>query len=100
MARFRVSPAKIAKAMEKYGDTCYLCGLDLSDSNIREITERLDHISAKLVCSLDHVISVRDGGTNDIENLRPAHYICNMAKSFMTLEEFRWFSSLWSKAGE
>ena len=50
-----------------YGKRCYLCG-EIADT-------------------IDHVIPISRGGTNDIENLRPACYDCNMRKGSKTLEE-------------
>ena len=40
---------------------CYLCGRAGADT-------------------ADHIIPIFQGGTNDIENLRPAHRACNSAK--------------------
>ena len=37
-----------------YGDTCWLCGIDGADT-------------------IDHVVMISQGGTNDLDNLRPAH---------------------------
>lgn len=45
----------------KESTVCHLCGFDGSDS-------------------VDHVIPVSKGGTDDIENLRPAHLDCNRKK--------------------
>lgn len=51
-----------------YGHDCYICG--------------------SLAETIDHVIPLSRGGTNEIENLRPACYECNVRKGSMSLTEF------------
>lgn len=46
---------------EVYGKKCYICKKATADT-------------------IDHVIPLSKGGTNDIENLRPACYQCNWQK--------------------
>lgn len=48
------------RVREIYGETCWICG--------RQILEGF---------SVDHVIPRSRGGTDEIENLRPAHGLCN-----------------------
>lgn len=50
-----------------YGDACYLCGGPAD--------------------TIDHVIPLSRGGTNDIDNLRPACYDCNVSKGSQLIEE-------------
>lgn len=45
---------KRAAVFARDGDICWLCGRPGADS-------------------IDHVIQLADGGTNDLENLKPAH---------------------------
>jgi hypothetical protein len=60
-------PSKL-EVVERWGNRCHLCekkiDLALSGKNPRGFT-------------FDHVIPVSMGGTNDAENIRPAHWICN-----------------------
>lgn len=60
-------PSK-AEVVERWGNRCHLCekkiDLGLSGKDPRGFTR-------------DHVIPVSMGGTNDAENIRPAHWICN-----------------------
>jgi len=99
-SRFYPSAAKIAKIIEVHGDICYLCGFSIYDERIVEISRRLKHMSTMAyVCSVDHVVSVHDGGTSDIENLRPTHHICNLSKGYLSVEEFVWLAGLWSGLG-
>lgn len=44
---------------------CYLCGQKISDSDILHF---------------DHVKSLKDGGSNELSNIRPTHSICNLRK--------------------
>lgn len=38
---------------------------------------------------VDHVVSKRNGGTDDLDNLVPACWVCNCAKGGKNLEEYR-----------
>lgn len=55
---------------DTYGWTCTLCHRPI-DPHATALRDRL---------SIDHVLPVSRGGTDTIENLRPAHYGCNAAK--------------------
>ena len=55
---------------DAYGWTCALCHRPI-DPHATALRDRL---------SIDHVLPVSRGGTDAIENLRPAHYGCNAAK--------------------
>ncbi len=52
---------------------CFYCGMPF-DFNTRRTT-------APLAFTVDHVVPVAAGGTDRLENLVPAHYRCNRAKS-------------------
>jgi 5-methylcytosine-specific restriction endonuclease McrA len=52
---------------EMYGKQCLCCG------------------STKQI-SLDHVVSVKNGGENSIENLQPLCKSCNSTKGFRTID--------------
>lgn len=55
---------------DTYGWTCALCHRPI-DPTATKLRDRL---------SLDHVLPVSRGGSDAIENLRPAHHGCNSAK--------------------
>lgn len=60
--RFRQETASMKnKVFARFGHVCYLCGKPGANT-------------------VDHVIPFIKGGTNDIENLRPAHEDCNEKK--------------------
>lgn len=68
----RISTLK-AKVIERYGMTCWLCQ--------REI--RPDQFS------IDHIHPRSKGGNDDIDNLRPAHLICNKRRGVKDPRGFR-----------
>lgn len=51
--------------------TCHLCGEQIDESLPRQ---------AKMGASLDHVLPISKGGTDHPENLKLAHFICNVRK--------------------
>lgn len=65
--------AKKAMVIERYGDKCFYCKTAAADT-------------------IDHFIPISKGGTNDIDNLRPACYKCNEAKKDLLVSED---SALW-----
>jgi 5-methylcytosine-specific restriction endonuclease McrA len=62
---------------EHYGAECWLCEQPI-DMTIR--------VPLGGAFTVDHVLPVAAGGTNDMENLRPAHRRCNCRKQTRTLE--------------
>ena len=58
---------------ETYPPVCHLCGKDISEDQY----------------SVDHVIVHSKGGTNEIENLRPAHKSCNYSRQDKDVEAYR-----------
>lgn len=73
--------------LAEFGSICHLC---------------LKPIETKEEYSVDHIIPRSKGGTNDLDNLRPAHRKCNYSRNNRSIEEFRssntdeldWFESL------
>ncbi len=71
---------------EEYGFICHLCHKVITEEEF----------------STDHVVPRSKGGTNSIENLRPAHRACNSARQDRSIEDYRatitdeisWFTSL------
>ena len=67
-----------------YGTDCYLCGDPIDFAAPRQVGdpgwEKSLHI--------DHVIPKKFGGPDDIENLRPAHGLCNVRKSNIGLKDY------------
>jgi 5-methylcytosine-specific restriction endonuclease McrA len=61
--------AKVMQA-EAGGWVCWLCGGTI-DPHATEVGARW---------SMDHVVPISRGGTNALDNLRPAHRACNSAR--------------------
>jgi 5-methylcytosine-specific restriction enzyme A len=60
---------------------CYLCGF---------------FIDLKEDFTIDHVIPVVDGGSDEEHNLKAAHFVCNCAKQSMSLQQFRAMAAIWA----
>ena len=56
--------AMLHQALAEYGALCYICGLPIKPGDE----------------SLDHKTPRSKGGSNTLDNLRPAHKRCNSAK--------------------
>ena len=68
------TPSRVSadRVLEIYGHRCSICGEKIFLNLPRTSKEGL---------TVDHVIPISKGGTDDIANLRPAHWICNIRKS-------------------
>ena len=65
-------PAAVRRSVYERDDwTCYLCGYPVDRTAVAPDLE---------APTIDHVIPVRSGGSNEAENLRTAHYYCNCVK--------------------
>lgn len=65
--------------LRPFGSSCWYCGMQ----NVN-----LSHLH------VEHIISIANGGTDDLENLALACQFCNMAKkSFSLLEFYEWLDS-------
>jgi len=65
------------EVIEKWGSDCYLCSLPI-DLKAERRTGREGWDTGLHV---DHVIPLANGGEDTIENVRPAHGICNSKKN-------------------
>lgn len=68
----------VEKILEAYGYICYLCN--------EPIDMKLPRTS-KRGATVDHVIPLSKGGSDELENLRLTHWTCNRAKSNKLVEE-------------
>lgn len=69
--RIRISPV-IKNAVAQKSDVCIYCGKPIEDEDF----------------TLEHLVPLSRGGTNDISNLYPAHKRCNKMKGNMLQSEF------------
>lgn len=67
-------PSRLAadQVLREYGDKCHICN--------EEIDTQLPRTS-RMGLTVDHVIPLSKGGSDELTNLRPAHWICNNRKS-------------------
>jgi hypothetical protein len=82
-ARYRIKTVKRQKktkphrishdqVVRQYGSSCHICKEPIDLELAR--THRFG-------LTVDHVIPVNKGGNDELDNLRPAHWICNVKKS-------------------
>lgn len=73
--RWRISHEQVIR---EYGDKCHICNqsidLDLPRTHKQGLT-------------VDHLVPLSKGGSDEMSNLRPAHWSCNMRKSDKLMEE-------------
>lgn len=80
------------RLLEDYGGCCHLCGLSLNMN--------LPYTSM-LYFTFDHIIPWSRGGSDSIENLAPAHFICNFLRSNKPVDycsNYKFYNQLFSKA--
>jgi hypothetical protein len=88
-ARYRIKTVKRQKhknpnrisheqVVKEHGSTCHICNKEIDLSLPR---------TSKLGLTLDHVMPLSKGGTDTMDNLRPAHWLCNIRKSNKLPEE-------------
>lgn len=70
----------VDQVLQKFGNRCHLCGQEIDLSAPRKIG--LDGWENGL--HLDHVIPLSRGGSDMVDNIRPAHGMCNLRKGSST----------------
>ena len=71
------------KVYAKSGGKCWYCGFSFS----RKYDRKNEPLAGAF--TVDHVIPMIRGGSDEIENLVPACFSCNGIKKARTLEDFR-----------
>lgn len=64
-----------------YGKSCHICGAEI-DLDAPRLSR--DGLGWESGLHIDHVVPISRGGSNDIENVRPAHAKCNVEKGSAT----------------
>ena len=59
-----------------YGTKCYLCGEEIDFS----VSGKVGSPGWELGLHIDHVVPLRGGGSDTLENVRPSHGRCNLNK--------------------
>ena len=75
--RIRFSPAVRERVYNKYNGICQICGKPVN----------------KNLASIDHIVPLYKGGTNDESNLQLTHDFCNKMKGSYTEEEHAQFNA-------
>jgi len=79
MSRF--STSKLSRVLDTHGNNCWYCGIELKPWTING--------KQKDSFTIDHLIPISRGGTNEATNLVPTCSFCNTSKGNRTLEEYR-----------
>ena len=71
-----VEPYTLYQILEEYGAVCYLCevAIDLT------LPRKIGVAGWEQGLHLDHVTPISKGGSDCLENVAPAHAICNLVK--------------------
>ena len=80
------SSKKKQAVWDKTGGMCWYCGKQLVIGNAKDAESR--KLIRQWFC-IDHVIPKTKGGSNKLENLLPACWICNATKCYRSLEDYR-----------
>ena len=67
----------VADILHIYGINCYICDTSIDLKAPRRVGVQ----GWEKGLHLDHVISIKNGGQDTIENIRPTHALCNIKKS-------------------
>ena len=65
------------QVLERWGTDCHICHEPI-DMNAPRTTNRKDWERG---LHMDHVIALANGGRDDLENVKPAHGLCNLIKN-------------------
>ncbi len=71
-----IEPYTEAQMLEAYGELCHLCEKQIDLTAPRKVG--IDGWEQGL--QIDHVVPISKGGSDTLENVRPAHGICNIKK--------------------
>ena len=85
--RARIRETKVEDFTEQhvldlYGISCHICNLEID----MDAPRRTNQEGWENGLHLDHLIPLAKGGTHTIDNLRPAHGLCNTRKSHKVLQ--------------
>ena len=62
--------------LEKWGTDCHICGQVIDMAAPRRVGDQ----NWEMSLHLDHVIPLVKGGSHTLDNVKPAHALCNITK--------------------
>ncbi len=65
------------EVIKEYGSICHICNIQINLSFPRHASKD----NWEMGLHIDHVIPISKGGPDTLENVRPAHGICNIKKN-------------------
>lgn len=71
-----VEPYTRTDMLDTYGSNCYLCGLPIDLS----VSGKVGSPGWERGLHIEHVVALKDGGPDTINNVRPSHGRCNLSK--------------------
>ena len=67
---------KESEVLETYGSDCHICSKPINLNAPRKVGKE----NWQYGLHIDHLIPISKGGADTLENVRPAHAICNISK--------------------
>jgi 5-methylcytosine-specific restriction endonuclease McrA len=94
--RRRLTADERKQVFDKTGGYCHLCGGDMNQKSDGELTEEVEILPHFVV---DHIVPFASGGKESLDNLLPAHGLCNGCRWFYSPEEFQWIlrMGIWAR---
>ena len=68
--------------IDLYGNICHICGNDINMKAPRMVGKN----NWEMSLHLDHVIPLSKGGSDTLDNIKPAHALCNLKKGCKVLQ--------------
>jgi len=65
------------QVLNLYGDNCHICQNPIDLSANRAV----GHPGWEMALHIDHIVPISKGGPDTLENVKPAHGLCNLSKS-------------------
>lgn len=74
----------VNQIIDLYGNICHICQKEIDLS----LSRKAGNPEWERSLHLDHVIPISKGGTDTVDNVKPAHAVCNLIKGATMLEGF------------
>ena len=81
----RIDRISLKRLYKRDSGICYLCG-GLCDWNSKNVSKKGNEYPGDLYPTIEHVVPICDGGLDSWDNVRLAHWKCNLDKSIGRVE--------------